>query len=118
VIADNVGDNVGDVRISISFWMIPLTESRNCSQCPTHPESQEFPTSNHPTFTFLPLMHNWTLNPQTKVAGMGADLFESYVGSMIACATLAGHNPNLIALPFILSSAGIFCSMIGTLKID
>jgi inorganic pyrophosphatase len=46
------------------------------------------------------------------VAGMGADLFESFVGSIIASATLADSDKK-IALPFYLASAGIFCSMIG-----
>lgn len=47
------------------------------------------------------------------VAGMGADLFESYVGSIIAAATLAGPDARLIALPFWLASVGIVCSMVG-----
>ncbi|CAD7955898.1 unnamed protein product [Amoebophrya sp. A120] len=47
------------------------------------------------------------------VAGMGADLFESYVGSIIAAATLAGDTPVLMALPFVLASVGIFCSFAG-----
>merc|ERR1711861_51926 len=33
------------------------------------------------------------------VAGMGADLFESFVGSIIACVTLAKGDVALIALP-------------------
>jgi H(+)-translocating pyrophosphatase len=55
------------------------------------------------------------------VAGMGADLFESYAGSIIAAATLActefkeGENVVAgIALPFWISGFGIFCSIIGT----
>lgn len=47
------------------------------------------------------------------VAGMGADLFESYVGSVIAAATLAGVDNRLLALPFLLASVGIFCSLVG-----
>merc|ERR1719330_352415 len=47
------------------------------------------------------------------VAGMGADLFESYVGSIVAAATLAGQDHRLIALPFVLASVGIFCSLAG-----
>jgi Na+/H+-translocating membrane pyrophosphatase len=55
------------------------------------------------------------------VAGMGADLFESYVGSIIAAGTLAGAKINidrypddrLVVLPFSLSALGIFCSAIG-----
>jgi K(+)-stimulated pyrophosphate-energized sodium pump len=60
------------------------------------------------------------------VAGMGADLFESYVGSIIAAMVLgasfligkdyidsyAGLSP--VLLPLFLAAAGIFASMIGT----
>eukprot|EP00616_Rhizochromulina_sp_CCMP1243_P005949 CAMPEP_0118965760 /NCGR_PEP_ID=MMETSP1173-20130426/3287_1 /TAXON_ID=1034831 /ORGANISM="Rhizochromulina marina cf, Strain CCMP1243" /LENGTH=789 /DNA_ID=CAMNT_0006914423 /DNA_START=277 /DNA_END=2646 /DNA_ORIENTATION=- len=46
------------------------------------------------------------------VAGMGADLFESYVGSIIAAATLADNDVER-ALPFYLAAVGILCSMIG-----
>jgi H(+)-translocating pyrophosphatase len=55
------------------------------------------------------------------VAGMGADLFESYVGSIIACATLAptltaygGTTQGGVALPFWIAGFGILCSVIGT----
>merc|ERR1711968_297014 len=59
------------------------------------------------------------------VAGMGADLFESYVGSIIAACTLATQQfsedtgtyeiqRSAIALPFWLAGFGIVCSMIGT----
>jgi H(+)-translocating pyrophosphatase len=47
------------------------------------------------------------------VAGMGADLFESFVGSIIATATLARGNVVLVALPFWISAAGIVASMVG-----
>jgi len=46
------------------------------------------------------------------VAGMGADLFESYVGSIIAAATLAKGDAQ-VALPFYLAAAGIFSSILG-----
>merc|ERR1719321_2475994 len=46
-------------------------------------------------------------------AGMGADLFESFVGSIIACVTLAKGDVVLIALPFWLSGAGVLSSFIG-----
>ena len=46
------------------------------------------------------------------VAGMGADLFESYVGSIIAAATLATTETER-ALPFYLAAAGMVCSIIG-----
>merc|ERR1719364_142052 len=55
------------------------------------------------------------------VAGMGADLFESYVGSLIAAATLAvsqskiegsaiaGQAEEAVALAFLLPAIGILC---------
>ncbi len=61
------------------------------------------------------------------VAGMGADLFESYVGSIIAAIalgysakTIAGDavsetvKSGLVVFPLALSGAGIICSIIGT----
>merc|ERR1719326_180431 len=51
------------------------------------------------------------------VAGMGADLFESYVGSIIAAATLAKWD-NEIALPFWLSACGVVAAMIGTMAVS
>ena len=51
------------------------------------------------------------------VAGMGADLYESYVGSIIsACAlgVVAFGNFNAMALPMIMAAVGILCSLIGT----
>ena len=62
------------------------------------------------------------------VAGMGADLFESYVGSIIATIALAtaatvfagGANPNAaydadrFLLPILVAAIGIFSSIIGT----
>jgi len=57
------------------------------------------------------------------VAGMGADLFESYVGSIIgafvlglSATTLAGEKftPELIMLPLLLAAAGIVISLVGT----
>ncbi len=52
------------------------------------------------------------------VAGMGADLFESYVGSIVSAITLGiiayeGNNGVLFAL--MISSVGIIASIIGTL---
>jgi K(+)-stimulated pyrophosphate-energized sodium pump len=60
------------------------------------------------------------------VAGMGADLFESYVGAMIAALALSvvgaaafglGDEPtlSLIVLPLAISGAGILASIVGTL---
>ena len=61
------------------------------------------------------------------VAGMGADLFESYVGSMIATLALAAvgagffgmatapeFDEGMIVLPFIVAGTGIAASLLGT----
>ena len=51
------------------------------------------------------------------VAGMGADLYESYVGSVLSCAALgvfAGYGQHGFLLPFLLAAAGIFCSIVGS----
>jgi K(+)-stimulated pyrophosphate-energized sodium pump len=54
------------------------------------------------------------------VAGMGADLFESYSGSIIAAAalgaTVAGGVG--ITLPFIVAAVGIIASLIGTFLVS
>jgi inorganic pyrophosphatase len=47
------------------------------------------------------------------VAGMGADLFESFVGSIIAAITLARGDLGLIAYPFWLSGIGVISCFIG-----
>jgi len=47
------------------------------------------------------------------VAGMGADLFESFVGSIIATITLADGDLALIALPIWVSAVGILGSIVG-----
>jgi H(+)-translocating pyrophosphatase len=48
------------------------------------------------------------------VAGMGADLFESYVGSLLGAATLgATMTPAHLAFPFWLMAAGLLTSFIG-----
>jgi len=51
------------------------------------------------------------------VAGMGADLYESYVGSVISAMALgvaAMHNIKAMALPMILAAVGVICSIVGT----
>jgi K(+)-stimulated pyrophosphate-energized sodium pump len=50
------------------------------------------------------------------VAGMGADLFESYVGSVIAAMTLGAEffGSKGVAAPLYLSAGGILCSIIGS----
>ena len=51
------------------------------------------------------------------VAGMGADLYESYVGSIISAAALgvaALHSIEALALPMLLSAIGVVCSILGT----
>jgi H(+)-translocating pyrophosphatase len=64
------------------------------------------------------------------VAGMGADLFESYVGSIIAASTLAvsagadeksilyGKDWEGIALAFFLPAAGIICAIAGYFAVN
>ncbi len=51
------------------------------------------------------------------VAGMGADLFESYSGSIIAAATLGAalgaKSPAFIGLPFLVAAVGIISSLFG-----
>ncbi|MBQ6848329.1 MAG: sodium-translocating pyrophosphatase [Clostridia bacterium] len=57
------------------------------------------------------------------VAGMGADLYESYVGSVISASALGVtafstnsriNNLNAMAVPILLAALGIFCSILGT----
>ena len=58
------------------------------------------------------------------VAGMGADLFESYVGSMVATMALAGTvavtgvslewQSDLLVLPMLIAAIGILSAVIGT----
>ncbi len=51
------------------------------------------------------------------VAGMGADLYESYVGSVISASALgvaALNSINAMALPMLIAAIGIACSIIGT----
>ncbi|MBR6694214.1 MAG: sodium-translocating pyrophosphatase [Clostridia bacterium] len=51
------------------------------------------------------------------VAGMGADLYESYVGSIISCCALgvsAFGSFNAMALPLLLAAIGIVCSIVGS----
>lgn len=47
------------------------------------------------------------------VAGMGADLFESFVGSIIAAMTLANGDVALVMLPLWVSGGGIIASVVG-----
>lgn len=51
------------------------------------------------------------------VAGMGADLYESYVGSTISACALgvsAFNNFNSMALPLLIAAVGVVCSIFGT----
>jgi len=53
------------------------------------------------------------------IAGMGADLFESYAGAIIATMTVAigagiAFDGDLAMLPFIIAGVGILCSIAGT----
>ena len=50
------------------------------------------------------------------VAGMGADLYESYVGSVISCGALAvsaGYGLQGVLVPMIIAGIGIIASIIG-----
>ena len=52
------------------------------------------------------------------VAGMGADLYESYVGSIVSACALgiaAFHKFEAMALPLLLAAIGVICSIIGTI---
>jgi K(+)-stimulated pyrophosphate-energized sodium pump len=54
------------------------------------------------------------------VAGMGADLFESYVGSIIATIALAGavlYTDGNAVLPLMLAGAGIVAAILGTFMV-
>uniref|UniRef100_A0A540VLX3 Putative K(+)-stimulated pyrophosphate-energized sodium pump n=2 Tax=Litorilinea aerophila TaxID=1204385 RepID=A0A540VLX3_9CHLR len=58
------------------------------------------------------------------VAGMGADLFESYSGSIVAAATLGavlsagGQSPlAFIGLPFLVAAVGIVSALVGTFMV-
>ena len=54
------------------------------------------------------------------VAGMGADLYESYVGSILATFALsgvAGYGWEGMFLPMALAVSGIMCSLIGSLLV-
>ena len=51
------------------------------------------------------------------VAGMGADLYESYVGSILSACALgvaAFHSVNAMALPLLIAVLGVICSVLGT----
>ena len=51
------------------------------------------------------------------VAGMGADLYESYVGSIISASALGVaslQSLGAMALPMLLSAIGVICSILGT----
>ncbi|MCL0060994.1 sodium-translocating pyrophosphatase [Dehalococcoidia bacterium] len=53
------------------------------------------------------------------IAGMGGDLFESYVGAIIATMTVAiaagfAFDSHKALLPFVIAGAGIICAIVGT----
>ncbi|MBT9132312.1 MAG: putative K(+)-stimulated pyrophosphate-energized sodium pump [Firmicutes bacterium] len=53
------------------------------------------------------------------IAGMGGDLFESYVGAIIATMTVAiaagfAVDSHMVLLPFVIAATGIISSIIGT----
>ncbi len=55
------------------------------------------------------------------VAGMGADLYESYVGSVISAMALgvaAFKSISALALPMLIAAIGVVCSIFGTLFVS
>ena len=51
------------------------------------------------------------------VAGMGADLYESYVGSIVSCGALAvaaGYGFSGVILPMLIAAVGIIASIVST----
>ncbi len=51
------------------------------------------------------------------VAGMGADLYESYVGSIVATSSLgvaAGLGIKGVTIPMVMAAVGVFASIVGT----
>lgn len=55
------------------------------------------------------------------VAGMGADLYESYVGSIISACALgvaAFHSFEAMAIPLLLAALGVVCSIVGTVFVQ
>lgn len=51
------------------------------------------------------------------VAGMGADLYESYVGSIVSTSALAvatGFGMQGVGVPMLLAALGVLCSILGT----
>ena len=51
------------------------------------------------------------------VAGMGADLYESYVGSIVSTSTLAvaaGYGVGGVGVPMLLAALGVACSIVGS----
>lgn len=50
------------------------------------------------------------------IAGLGSDLYESYIGSIVATCALAvsaGFGMNGVIVPLAMSAVGVLCSMIG-----
>ena len=55
------------------------------------------------------------------VAGMGADLYESYVGSIISCGALAvaaGYGFSGVILPMLIAAVGIIASIVSTFVVS
>ena len=58
-----------------------------------------------------------TMSGMWDVAGMGADLYESYIGSILstcALAAAAGYGFAGVAVPMIMAVLGMFASLIGS----
>ncbi|MDO4750139.1 MAG: sodium/proton-translocating pyrophosphatase [Eubacteriales bacterium] len=96
-IADNVGDTVGDDLVGKVEQGIPEDDPRNPA-----------------------VIADNVGDNVGDVAGMGADLYESYVGSILATFAIgaaAGYGWNGMLLPLSIAVVGVICSLIGTFMI-
>ena len=101
VIADNVGDNVGDVA-GMGADLVGKVEAGIPEDDPRNPA----------------VIADNVGDNVGDVAGMGADLFESYVGALVSALTLGvavvgTFNGAGALFPLILAAAGIVASIIG-----
>ena len=102
VIADNVGDNVGDVA-GMGADLVGKVEAGIPEDDPRNPA----------------VIADNVGDNVGDVAGMGADLFESYVGAIISAMTLgavvvAQFGEMSVIFPLVIAAMGILASVIAT----